>query len=90
VRFADVDGEERDAIAIPLGQALERPNLGAERRSGVGAEHERDGPLAQQLAQLHRSPAVDPRELEIGGDVAFRDLRTRELAVLGAREDTAA
>jgi hypothetical protein len=47
VGLADVDGEERDAVAKPLGQVLERPNLGAEGRSGVRAEDERDRTLAQ-------------------------------------------
>jgi hypothetical protein len=45
VRFADVDGEEGDTLAMALGEFLERPNLGAEWRSGVRAEDERHGAL---------------------------------------------
>lgn len=46
--LADVNGEEADPVDKPLGEVLERPNLGAEGRSGVGAEHERDWPFREQ------------------------------------------
>jgi hypothetical protein len=48
VRLADVDGEEVHAIAEPFRQPVERPDLGAEGGSGVGAEDESDRPPLEQ------------------------------------------
>ena len=46
--FPDVDREERDPISIAVGQSVERPHLGAEGRSGVRPEDERDRPLGEE------------------------------------------
>jgi hypothetical protein len=35
VRLADVDDEEMDTVAVLPRELLERPDLGAERRSGI-------------------------------------------------------
>jgi hypothetical protein len=48
VRLANVDGQERDPVGKPVGEVLERPNLGAKGRSGVGAEDERNGPFGEE------------------------------------------
>jgi hypothetical protein len=51
VRLADVDDHKMDAVAVPPGQLLQRPNLGAERRSGVRTEDQRNRPLRQEGAE---------------------------------------
>jgi hypothetical protein len=49
MRLADVDGEEVDAVAELFRQPVQRPDLGAEGGSGVGAEDECDRtPLEQR------------------------------------------
>ena len=46
--LADVDGDETDPLGESVGEVLERPNLGAEGRSGVGAEDERHWPVGEE------------------------------------------
>jgi hypothetical protein len=48
VRLADVDGEETHAVAEPFSQPVQRPDLGAEGGSSVGAEDESDRPPLEQ------------------------------------------
>jgi hypothetical protein len=55
MRLADVDDEEYDPLAVAVGELLERPDLGAERRSGVGAEDERDRLRLDERAQADRA-----------------------------------
>lgn len=87
VRLADVDDQEVDAVAIPPRQLLERPNLGAERRSRERPEDQRRRPLPQEGGETDRALAVDARKLEIRGRVALCDLRRPEIEVIGARHD---
>jgi hypothetical protein len=49
--LADVDAEEEPAVAVALRELLERPNLGAEGRSGVRAEDECDRAFLEERAQ---------------------------------------
>jgi hypothetical protein len=51
VRLADVDDYKMDAVAVAPGQLLQRPDLGAERRSGVRTEDQRNRPLRQEGAE---------------------------------------
>jgi hypothetical protein len=81
MRLADVDGEERDTVAELRRQTVERPNLGAEGRSGVRAEDERDRPVGIQLRETDAAAAVDERELEVRCGVADRDGRRAEVEI---------
>ena len=51
MRLADVDDEERDLVPVALVQLLQLAQLAAERRSGVGAEDQRDRPLAGEVGE---------------------------------------
>src|SRR5918996_3626102 len=70
VRLADVDDQEVHPAAVRLRQRFERPDLGAERRSSVGAEDERDGPLRPERAEAFRG---------------LGDLRRHQIAVVRTR-----
>jgi hypothetical protein len=69
VRLADVDDKETDAVAVPPGQPLQRPNLGAEGRSCVRAEDQRHRPLPQEGAKVNRGVTVESGQLEVGGEI---------------------
>ena len=75
VRLADVDDKEMDAVAVPPGQPLQRPNLGAERRSRVRAEDQRHGPLPQEGAEANHAVIVESGQLEVRGKIPLGNLR---------------
>lgn len=51
VRFANVDGIERDPVVEPIEQLVQRGNLPAEERSGIASEDEDDGLRSAQRRQ---------------------------------------
>jgi len=59
--LTDVDREERDPVPIAVGQSVERPYLGAEGRSGIRAEDERDRPLGEEVVQAQLAAALELR-----------------------------
>ena len=62
MRLLDVDGEERDPVGVSRGEIVERPNLGAEGRSGVRAEDERDRlAVVEERREPNGATAVDAR-----------------------------
>ena len=75
MRLADVDAEEVHAVAVALRELLERPNLGAEGRSGVRAEDQRDRTFLDERAQAGGVLASEQRQLEVRCEVALGHLR---------------
>ena len=75
VRLPDVHDEERDVVGVAVVQRLQRAHLGAEGRSGIRAEHERDGAYAREARQPHRLPASEWSQLEVEGEIARGELR---------------
>jgi hypothetical protein len=84
--LADVDDEEADPAAVAFGELFERPDLGAERRSGVRAEDEDDRLRLDERAQANASGSPEALELEVRSDVAHCDLGGHQVAVLVACE----
>src|SRR5207245_10680705 len=54
MRFLDVDDEKGHQASIPVVQLVKLPQLGAEGRSGVRAEDQRDGSLPGEVAEAHQ------------------------------------
>jgi hypothetical protein len=87
VCLADVDDKEVHVTPIPGGQLLERPNLGAEGRSGVRTEDQCYGEFSEERGEAYRARAVETRKLKIGSEVTLADLRCPEVAVISTRHD---
>jgi len=80
VRLADVDEQEAGSAAVPAGDPLQRPNLGAKRWSGERAEDERDRPGLEQRTEPHRAAPVDLRSAKSGAtspSATFAVIRSR-------------
>jgi hypothetical protein len=60
---------------------FERAQLAAERRSGVGAEDERDRLLPREAREAHGAAAVEQRKLEVEGGISPSELRRPQVAV---------
>ena len=76
MRFADVDDEERDLVAVAVVKLLQLAQLAAEGRSGVRAEDERHGLHAREVAEADLLAArtvclgVEERQVEREGGSA--------------------
>jgi hypothetical protein len=85
--LADVDREEGDAAAEALREVVERADLRAKGRSGVGAEDEGNGLSRGEAAEPHRRAAVEARELEVQRRIAELESGRPQVAVIVTLED---